>query len=245
MRDLDRIFRLQPMARIPGMFLDAERGKIGVRPQGITIKQINQTSISTAYVPHSLYDAHTILYAITDNTPIALVVGASTVVGRKATGNIVALTAAELITVLGGTSRTFMVNNFLCPAPGVGWTPQLEGVRLGASLTALKCWLPLNFLKIGDIITAYNLVGDATEAVALTLDCKLVRINLADPITTTDITNGAIVQVTAGGNFDVAANPDDETVATDKQYALEILGTTGAGDEIIVMGAEVTVTRLI
>ncbi len=143
------------------------------------------------------------------------------------------------------TSHVFHVNNFQYPAPGTDWTPKLEGAGLAQSLSAKKCWMPLNFLKVGDIITGYRLVGDAIEADALTLDCKLVRINKADPITTTDITNGAIVQVTADGNFDVAAANDAETVATDKQYVLEILGTTGVGDSITVMGAEVIVTRKI
>uniref|UniRef100_A0A6M3KJJ2 Major tropism determinant N-terminal domain-containing protein n=1 Tax=viral metagenome TaxID=1070528 RepID=A0A6M3KJJ2_9ZZZZ len=143
-----------------------------------------------------------------------------------------------------GNSQTFMVNAFICPAPGTDWTPQLEGVGLAQSLITKKCWLPLNFLKIGDVITSYKLVGDATEAAALTLDCKLVQINKADPLTTTDITNGGMTQVTANGNFDVAVNPDDTTVAADKQYALELLGTTGVGDSIIVIGAEVVITRL-
>ena len=143
-----------------------------------------------------------------------------------------------------GISRVFMVNSFLFPSPILEWAPTLSGAYLASSLTAMKCWIPLNFLKIGDIITSYKLVGDAVEAAALTLDCKLVRVNKADPITTTDITNGAIVQVTADGNFDVEANNDDETVATDKQYVLEILGTTGIGDSITVMGAEVQITRL-
>ncbi|MDP1615414.1 MAG: hypothetical protein Q8L68_06420 [Methylococcales bacterium] len=140
-------------------------------------------------------------------------------------------------------SRVFLVNAFICPAPGTDWTPQLEGVNLPASKSAKKCWIPLNFLKIGDIITTYQLVGDATEAAALTLDCKLVKVNKADPLTTTDITNGAITQITADGVIDSAANPDDETVATDKQYVLELLGTTGVGDSITVIGAEVTVAR--
>jgi hypothetical protein len=47
------------------------------------------------------YNANTILAATTDNTPAALTVGASTVLGRKATGNISAMTAAETKTVLG------------------------------------------------------------------------------------------------------------------------------------------------
>src|SRR3990167_3087454 len=55
-----------------------------------------------------------------------------------------------------GASRaqTFLANAFICPAPGTDWTPQLEGVGLAQSLSAKKCWIPLNFLKIGDIITA-------------------------------------------------------------------------------------------
>ena len=156
--------------------------------------------------------------------------------GSTAGGNNVAMEGV-------GVSRTFLVNAFICPAPGTDWTPQLEGVGLAQSRTAKKCWLPLNFLKIGDVITSYKLVGDAVEAAALTLDCKLVQVNKADPLTTTDITNGAITQVTADGNFDSEANPDDTTVATDKQYVLEILGTTGAGDSITVIGAEVIITR--
>lgn len=51
-------------------------------------------------VAKSLFDANTILYATTDNTPAALTIGASTIVGRKATGDIVALTAAELRTII-------------------------------------------------------------------------------------------------------------------------------------------------
>ncbi len=141
-------------------------------------------------------------------------------------------------------SKTFCVNAFQYPLPGTDWTPALAGATLAQSLTAKKVWLPLNFLKQGDIITAYKLVGDIVEADTVTLDCKLVQVNKANPITTTDITNGGMTQQTADGNFDVSVNPDDTTVATDKQYVLEITGTTGTGDSITVMGAEVTVTRL-
>ena len=142
-------------------------------------------------------------------------------------------------------SRTFLVNVFNFPDPISEWKPTIYGTYLGVSLAAKKCWIPLSFLKLGDIITAYNLVGDAIETTALTLDCKLVQVNKANPLTTTDITNGAMAQVTSAGNFDVAGNPDDTTVVTDKQYLLEVQGTTGVLDEIYVIGAEVTVTRLI
>ncbi len=182
-------------------------------------------------------------------------VAEQTLVGRITSGVIAALTASQIRTLLNvedgsnatpvSYSRTFLANAFMYPDTVSGWEPTVYGAYLGASMVALKCWLPLNFLKIGDIITTYNLVGDATETLALTLDCKLVQVNKADPLTTTDITNGAIPQVTAGGNFDIAVNPDDVTVATDKQYALELLGTTGVGDEIYVTGVELVVTRLI
>ena len=140
---------------------------------------------------------------------------------------------------------TFMANAFQYPAPGTDWTSDLKGAGLAASLTTKKVWLPLNFLKIGDGIIGYKLVGDAVEAAALTLDCKLVRVNLADPLTTTDVAGGGIVQIAANGNFDSAATLTAvEIVATDKQYTLEILGTTGVGDTIVVMGAEVLIRRL-
>ena len=147
------------------------------------------------------------------------------------------------------TSRTFLVNAFHCPAPGTDWTPTINGVELSNNLSAKKFWIPLNFLKIGDIITSYKIVGDVHEegGDTVTFDCKLVQVNKADPITTTDITNGGISQVTADGNFDSAANPDDTTVATDKQYLLECVGTTSnvSGNEhIIVIGVEIVDTRL-
>jgi len=144
----------------------------------------------------------------------------------------------------GYGGAVFDANAFQYPAPGTDWTPQLEGAHLAASLGTKKCWIPLNFLKQGDEIVSYRLTGDAVEAAALTLDCKLVRINLADPLTTTDVAGGAIVQVDANGNFDVLVTlTAKEVVATDKQYVLELLGTTGIGDSITVTGAEVRVNR--
>jgi len=52
----------------------------------------------------SLYDANTILIATADNTPIPLTIGATTIVGRKASGDIVALTPAEIMSVIAVTA---------------------------------------------------------------------------------------------------------------------------------------------
>lgn len=51
-------------------------------------------------VMESDYDAHTVLAATSDNTPVALTVGEATVVGRATGGNIAALTASQLRTLL-------------------------------------------------------------------------------------------------------------------------------------------------
>ena len=51
---------------------------------------------------NTLYDANSIVIATSDNTPVAMPVGASRIVGRKATGDIDDMTLAELV-ALGGT----------------------------------------------------------------------------------------------------------------------------------------------
>jgi hypothetical protein len=52
------------------------------------------------FVEKATYNAYSILYADSDDTPAALTVGASTVVGRKSTGGIAALSMADLRTEL-------------------------------------------------------------------------------------------------------------------------------------------------
>lgn len=56
---------------------------------------------TSLFVAKSLYDANTILIATVDDTPVALPVAISTVLGRKATGDIDDLTVADLRTVVG------------------------------------------------------------------------------------------------------------------------------------------------
>lgn len=65
---------------------------------------IPDTITASNYVAKSLYDAYTILYADTDNTPAALTVGSSTIVGRQSTGGIVAIAKASSEDMTTGTS---------------------------------------------------------------------------------------------------------------------------------------------
>lgn len=59
---------------------------------------------ATNYVTKALYDANTILYATSDNTPAALTVGEQTIVGRKTGGAIAALTGTEVMNVIWVTA---------------------------------------------------------------------------------------------------------------------------------------------
>uniref|UniRef100_A0A6H2A0N1 Major tropism determinant N-terminal domain-containing protein n=1 Tax=viral metagenome TaxID=1070528 RepID=A0A6H2A0N1_9ZZZZ len=58
-------------------------------------------AMEATHVANSLFDAYTILMATTNDTPIALPIAEQTMVGRITGGNIAALTAAQVITLLG------------------------------------------------------------------------------------------------------------------------------------------------
>lgn len=61
---------------------------------------------TTAVVLKADYNANTILAATTDDTPAALTIAASRIVGRKASGNIAAMTGAETTDLLRAASTT-------------------------------------------------------------------------------------------------------------------------------------------
>ena len=137
-----------------------------------------------------------------------------------------------------------LYNSFACPAPGTDWTPTATGVQLAANKSTKKSRVVLSNLALNDIIHSLYVVGDMVKVAGdtVTLDAKLVRVNKADPITTTDIAGGAIAQVTADGNFDaVATLTAAEIVATDKQYNIELNGSTSnvsTTEKIDVTGVE-------
>lgn len=80
----------------------APGGELGGTFPSLTVDATHSGSAHAAYVLKSLFDAHTILMAVGDDTPAALVLAASRIVGRKAAGNIAALTGAEVLAILSG-----------------------------------------------------------------------------------------------------------------------------------------------
>lgn len=74
-------------------------------------KIANLVSDLASKINAATLDANTILYATSDDTPAALTVGASTVVGRAASGNIVALSIDQLKTLLQPRVNTLTVSS--------------------------------------------------------------------------------------------------------------------------------------
>ena len=150
--------------------------------------------------------------------------------------------------IMTGAPASFQADAFQYPAPGTDWTPALEGAVLAANKSAKKVWIPLPFFGVRDILVSYILVGDMHEegGDTCTLDCKLVRITKADPLTTTDVANGAITQITADGDFagQPSSSPNFSLTVSNEFIALEISGTTSnvSGNEFIkIAGARVIV----
>lgn len=67
-------------------------------------------------VDPNVLDANSVMYAVTDNTPAALAMGASTILARLAAGNIVAATPTQLRTLLATVipQPYAYINNFGC-----------------------------------------------------------------------------------------------------------------------------------
>lgn len=90
------------------------------RANGTTRTFASTDDVSASGISPTTFDANTILKADSDNTPVALSVGASTVVGRRSTGAIVAMSYANLIAdleaiglnanALGGQTGSYYLN---------------------------------------------------------------------------------------------------------------------------------------
>jgi hypothetical protein len=104
-----------------GNFTNAQHAHTGATSGG-TISHGSLTDLTTGdphtqYLLESVYDANTILKADADNTPITLTVGASTIVGRAATGNIAALNAAQVATIVQGSIDHSLLTNLTTGDP--------------------------------------------------------------------------------------------------------------------------------
>lgn len=111
------------------------------------------TADLAALVPKSLFDANTILAATTDDTPAALTVGPSTLVGRKASGGIVAATPAEARVILGA-ERAILREAAMRPAAAVAETfPRDRSIANQGPLATGRLSLFGVYLVAGEVVT--------------------------------------------------------------------------------------------
>jgi len=170
----------------------------------------------------ALYDAYSIIYADTDNTPAALTVAASTFVGRKAADGIAAMTAAEAMAVLSGAAAAAFDLN----------SQKITSLAdpTGAQDAASKAYVDsvaqgLNVhTAVGNATTAnISLTGEQTIDGVLTSTSRILVKDQSDPTE-----NG--IYVTAAGAWARASDMDgDDEVAGSFVFvsAGTTLGSTG------------------
>ena len=100
------------------------------------------SGLAASKVDKATYDAHTVLYATTDDTPVALTVGEQTVVGRASGGNISALAIDSDVCSVSGSDdsipsakATKAMGDLKLPLAGGTMTGLLEARDHGTATT--------------------------------------------------------------------------------------------------------------
>lgn len=133
---------------------------------------------------------------------------------------------------------------------GAGWTLGAAAdqylATLAASATAEIMVVPVTVpLKVGDIITAFSVVGQIESAGgAVTLDAALWK-HTAAAADIADASIGSITQIAVTADAIVSASKTGltEVVGADESFFVVITGTTAGSTDIALMGITVTVTE--
>lgn len=94
---------LNPVASDPGSPAEGEvwynttDDRLKVRANGVSEEVAWFSEVSAGGVPATTWDAQSVVVAVTDDTPVAQTFAASTVLGRRATGDVTAISYANLI----------------------------------------------------------------------------------------------------------------------------------------------------
>lgn len=173
----------------------------------------NLTTDLAAKVAKSLFDANSLLVANADDTPLALVMAASTILGRKATGNIGALTPAEIRAILSLDVYAFRSGYYYDASPGTVSTDNstvgnliLRPMQVDKAFTADRIGvevtsnIALGTTRLGIYLLGTNGYPDAKLLDAGTVDTttngnKEITINQAVPLGV--VAPGAVNQTAA------------------------------------------------
>lgn len=209
------------------------------------------TATATDYVAKALYDANTVLYATSDNTPAALTVGASTIVGRKATGDIVALTAAESRTILDvPTNAEAILDTLLTTAGDIMYASSANTPARLAKGTAYQHLRMNSGATAPEWNTPYEsfIIACSDETTALTTGTAKATFRMPYAFTVTDVRGSVTTAPTGGTLLTVDVNDGGTTILSTKLTfdASEKTTTTAAtarviSDTALADDAEVTI----
>ena len=203
-----------------------------------------QGATADAAVPKSLYDANTVLYATADNTPLALTVGASSIVGRKATGDIVALTGTEAGTIIGASSTTASgIVELATSAETITGSDTARAVTPAGYAAAIAVQPEFFTVAVGDETTA---ITTGTAKVSFRMPFAFTLTNLRASLVTASSSGVPTVDVNEAGTTVMATNKltidANELTSTTAATACGITDSAIADDALITIDIDVAGT---
>lgn len=149
------------------------------------------------------------------------------------------------VAISAGAGKAGATAGWAMPSAHSGFT-NATIAGLPASQTASTFVIPLQHLRVGDVITSFKVEAQIESAGGtVTLDADLRKVtNVAGDAT--DASIGAITQVSV--TADTKSEPTKtlttaETVAADEQFYVLLTGTTAASTDVQLLGITVSVTQ--
>ena len=141
-----------------------------------------------------------------------------------------------------------MMSEGMRAGAGAGWvlTGNTGVATLAASQSGATLVIPISGLKVGDIVTAFKLIGQiesAGQTVTVDADLRKLTAAAADP---SDASLGAITQISKTADYQIVDSKTlgtAETLATGESLYVLVTATTGSSTDIQLMGVELTVTE--
>lgn len=189
-------------------------------------------------VTKALFNAHTVIYATTDDTPAALTVGEQTVVGRITSGNIAALTVAQLATL--ALSAALPENVAIILDAALSADGKYSGIVEGGTAGATLAFGDVVYLAVADSRWELAKADVAATSKGKIGICVLAAAN--DGSATTVLLFGKVRADTAFPTFTVgapvfidAATAGDLTSTAPTgttNFVVRIVGYANTGDEL-------------